>query len=118
MNFDKYKNNLPYPERVFLKCPGCGISFRENDKFCSQCGEDILSYYTGAKNAYNKLRDEYNVKNKELYEEFKKDALDEVGLSNHKNRDKIFDFAWKHGHSAGFYDVYFWLEELSELFED
>lgn len=46
---------------------------------------------------------------------FKKDALEHVGLSKHPKVEKIWIFAWEHGHSSGYDDVLNWLEELSDL---
>lgn len=46
---------------------------------------------------------------------FKADALEEVGLTNHPKADKAYELAWSRGHSSGFAEVLFELEELADL---
>lgn len=51
-----------------------------------------------------------------LQDIFKYDALAEVGLADHPNADKIYNYAWDKGHASGLLEVLQELEELSELF--
>ena len=50
-------------------------------------------------------------------EQFKIDALFHSNLLDHPKKDKIFDFVYKHGHSSGYYEIWYWLDELADLFE-
>jgi len=50
-----------------------------------------------------------------LKSEFVDDAIDYVGLTNHPKKNKIFGFAWGHGHADGYESVLSWLEEITDL---
>ena len=50
--------------------------------------------------------------------EFRKAALEEVGLTGHPKADKAYALAWLRGHSAGFCEVLSELDELAELLKD
>ena len=59
---------------------------------------------------------EYRAESKRLNDLFTHDALKDVGLKNHPNKDKIFDYAWERGHSCGLEEIYIELCELADLF--
>lgn len=118
MNFEKYKNNHIHPKRPSRSCNNCNSIFSLNDIFCSSCGFNVKDFYKKELAKYNELKKSYDGENRRVLEMFKNDALEEVGLWNHKNKDKIYDFAWEHGHSSGLYDVYYWLQEISILFDE
>jgi len=78
--------------------------------------------YADALEVYEKEMIEYQTKLTQIKDQehklllqFKKDALEEYGLSKHPKADAIFDFAKRHGHSDGLHSVCYWLEELAEL---
>jgi len=48
-------------------------------------------------------------------EEFRKDALEYVGLTGHPKADKAFDMAWDHCHSDGYSAVLYDLEIRADL---
>jgi len=64
---------------------------------------------------YQAKRAECLQEKRRLYEQFKQDALKDVGLANHPKRDLIFDRAWADGHAEGFYSVFNHLEYLAEF---
>jgi hypothetical protein len=49
-------------------------------------------------------------------EAFASIILEDVGLENHPNSDKIFEYVWEQGHSGGLYEVYMTLCDIAELF--
>lgn len=114
MNFEKYENTLKYPVKPQRICP-CGTPFNISANYCYNCGSDISLPYEKDLRVYygdmaNHTKEEYR-----LYNLFKEDALEEVGLSDHPKKDKAFAFAWEHGHSAGYPAVMVWLEELVDF---
>lgn len=115
MNFDDYENKLEYPKKPIKKCPNCNLSFKDIDNYCSACGQN-LKFYNDLLEEYRKKLQIYNKKSCDLHDKFKHDALDDVGLLEHPKANQIFSFAYEHGHSSGFHDVYYWLSELAELF--
>ena len=57
----------------------------------------------------------YNAEEKALYVKFKKDALQDVGLTGHAKAEAAFSLAWEYGHSSGYHEVYRYLCDLSDL---
>jgi hypothetical protein len=49
------------------------------------------------------------------HNQFRDDALSELGLKNHPKADVLFSKAWDLGHSSGFHEVWYYLQDLSEL---
>lgn len=98
MNFEDYNNPLPYPSRPAKNSVNLasGIYKKEHDKYLNEL-------------------DIYHKKDEELFDKFKKDALKEVGLLGHPKADKALKFAWEHGHSASYEEVYNWLVDVAEL---
>jgi hypothetical protein len=83
-----------------LWCPDCYKKHKEK-----QCqSEDIKERIFGG--YYNK---------KENYSKFKPDLLKDLGIENHKKANKLFTIAWSKYHSSGWYDVYCFAKELTEL---
>lgn len=127
----KYKTKLPYPTRP--EVPGKlkhqlkekdVVNFskiKEFDDFVEQTYKETsyeykdwkdykagLEKYRIAKEAY---REDQNLKE----EQFRQDALEECGLLNHPKALKAYSFAWEHGHSAGLYEIFYWLTEIADL---
>lgn len=75
-----------------------------------------LKAYESILPTYRELRDNWRAKDSELHSQFKKDALEEVGLTNHPKADKIYAFAYEEGHSCGLNEVWNYLQNLAELF--
>lgn len=115
MNYDNYKNKMPYPKKPSKKCPKCNISFEIDDNFCSNCGQELKNYFETCMKYYKEEQKNYKKKEIRLFELFKQDALEYVGLSNHPKKDKIFSFAWENGHSSGYRNVVAWLEEILDI---
>lgn len=63
-------------------------------------------------------RKEYKAEELRLLEEFKKDLLDEFGLTNHPKADKFWEIVWDMGHAYGLSDVYSYADQLYVLLED
>jgi len=64
---------------------------------------------------YRKAQREYREKENALVALFKKDLLEELGMTSHCKAEKLWDLAWEHGHSSGLGDVAIYAEEFSEL---
>ncbi len=57
---------------------------------------------------------DHRIRYKAFFDLCKKD----LGITDHPKADKLMDIAWSEGHSAGYYgyyDVYYFAEELVEL---
>jgi len=110
MDFDKYKNKENYPEKpkkpskISCKMP---TDWREYADRLESWDIEMVSYNANWK--------EYNKRSKELQNQFKIDALKDVGLEGHPNSEKVYNKAWEFGHSNGLESVYHYLVEFSEL---
>ena len=52
-----------------------------------------------------------------MVEEFRKDAMEALGLVGHDKADWMWDMAWKNGHMGGFEEVFFQLQDLAKMFK-
>ena len=110
MNFDEYKNTDEYPRKPHaptITSNATPDEYRKHAVALEQHATDLQVYR-------NEL-EKWNVKQAELETQFSIDALADVGLTDHPKADKCFSFAWEHGHSSGYHEVYYWLEEIAEL---
>ena len=103
------------PSAPTRHCPKCQKYFRQDDKFCSNCGENVRNEYNKKMIHFRAQIKRYNRQEQEIYNMFKKDALEWVGLSHHPKKNKIFAFAWDNEHDTGLYAVVELLEELEDL---
>jgi len=125
MDFDKYTQpNGSYPEKPKRICPGCELNLHNYFKtlgddlnFCTKCGYDVKEYFKNVFKAYHDKADAYNDKERELYINFKFDALTEVGLIDHPKADEIFDYVWDKCHSNGYSEAFNELDEIKHLFK-
>lgn len=114
MNYEKYQNKISYPEKP--KKPFIDSKIATPRMYREHAA--ALEFYEIEKEKYDEKRKAYDEEDYRLEQEFKKNALEEVGLTNHPKADKIYAYAWQEGHSSGFSEVFNTLLELSELFLD
>ena len=50
-----------------------------------------------------------------VHEEFRQDAMKELGIEGHDKADWMWSLAWKHGHLYGFKEVFFQLRDLTKM---
>ncbi len=115
MNIDKYKlSGSPgqCPVRPYPK-PDRNAKAKEYREYA-----DKLDKFDKDMEEFNRMIAERKRKFHELEDAFKKDALEELGLSNHPHADRIYAFAWENGHSSGLQEVWSCLQELKNLLED
>jgi hypothetical protein len=48
---------------------------------------------------------------------FQSDAMKALGLEDHPKADKIYELAYRWGHAYGVSEVWIYLQDISELFE-
>ena len=111
MNFEKYEVDIElpkYPKKHFLsKNP----TVEQARKYA-----DDLEIYNKQLAEYRKEQNRYNDRANELRELFFNDAFEELGINKENPKIGILKtMAWEHGHSSGYYEVFYWLEELSQL---
>lgn len=81
MNFNDYKNTLPYESK--------------------SKNEEVWKAYM--------------VEECRTYEQFIKDAKDELGITDNPKADMLMGKAWERGHSAGYSEVFGVAEDLVDL---
>lgn len=57
----------------------------------------------------------FHQEERRLKELFKKDLLEELGLTGHSKAQLLWEMAWDHGHADGLLDVVYWAEEFAKL---
>jgi hypothetical protein len=65
--------------------------------------------------AYKKHLKQYNEEQTKLYNEFKQDLFEELGITDNPKREKLFEKAWEKGHSDGYNSVLSEAESLVDL---
>jgi hypothetical protein len=111
MNYDNYKNTMPWPSAIKKpRLTSLSPTQEELDTY-TKLHEKYMSDIVES-DAQKKA---YRIHERILMNQFKKDLLDELGITGHPKADKLYDFAWEHGHSDGYASVYSWAEELVDL---
>lgn len=57
----------------------------------------------------------YRAEEVRLYNSFKEEALEDVGLENHPKKELIFSKAWADGHANGYHEVFVHLVDLTDF---
>ena len=83
---------------------------------------DFNSYENNLEFAYKKQDpdkyDKYYREETRLYNKFRSDLLESLGITNHQKADRLFSLAWELGHSSGYTEVYSYACELVELLDN
>lgn len=88
MNFDTYKNTLPFPSK-------------------SRYSDEQIKI----------KRQEYHAETCKLFEKFKQDLFEDLGIEANPKREKLFSIAYDLGHSSGYSEIYNYACELVSLIE-
>lgn len=56
-----------------------------------------------------------DMNNSRVIEEFKQDALNELGLFGHRYADEIYAAAWRRGYLGGFMEVFFHMKDVADV---
>jgi len=67
---------------------------------------------------FDKDRRAWRADQDRLTEQFRKDLLEECGVTNNPKADKAYGIAWDLGHSYGFCEVANYFYDLVELIKD
>lgn len=105
MNFDDYKVKTPYPSRDDYQI----------EEVVTRNGKIVSRKFISDLEAYNKARMDYCQKENELYSQFKNDLFEELGISNHPKREKLYSLASEYGASEGLNSVFSYAEDLVDL---
>ncbi len=113
MNFDYYKNTMPYPSKP--NKPHLNISHTSQDV---QQYAFALKQWESEMEIYRKEVDAYHKTDADLYVKFMQDMFNELDIAKNPKRDRLFSIAWDLGHSAGYSEVYNYASELVDLIRD
>ncbi len=113
MNWDKYN----VPKESFPDYPATPV--HPNNKAGSLVYKEYalaLERYEDALKIFEKKRNEYNLVEATLIEQFWQDAFKELNIPReHPKANLLRSKAWDHGHASGLEEVYCWLGEFWEL---
>lgn len=87
-----------------------GYSVSDAESFLQEMKE-----YEEKMMAYEKNLKAYKEDIAYLNNEFHEDLMDEYNLRDNPKEGKLFEIAYEHGHADGFYSVFCWYDELSQL---
>ncbi len=110
MNFEKYKNTLLFPKKPI------------KPKLAKDHNLDGLESYKVAFEAwqrdmerYDELLKEYRAESRMLQSQFRRDAIDEAGLTDHPKAEMAFNMALEFEPLEFIEDVFSYLDDLGEL---
>lgn len=107
---EHYDGKVPYPNYEEIRKCSCGNKRNEGDSFCSKCGKEIK---LDVKEEYNQKKQAYRDSINKGIEAFKKDVIEDVGLTEYECADRAYHLAWQDGHSDGFAEVLSHLEDIA-----
>lgn len=114
MNFDKYKVDFEfpdYPRKPYNPSLKKGATADQIRQYA-----DELEIYNKRIALYREAQYRYAAKSNELNELFFNDAFFELGIDeNHPKIDRLKSMAMEHGSAGGHSEIFYWLEELSQL---
>ena len=114
MQYSKYE----MPEGSYPKPPFKPHLEREHTVEQVEQYAKNLVVYEREKIVWEEERSKYHKKENLLREQFEKDALEEVGLTDHPKASRIFAYAYAEGHSDGYGDIFSVLSDIADLFLD
>lgn len=103
----------PKPIKPKRNCPECKTPFTSN--FCGNCGHPVLEWYNKNVERYTDDLAQYAKDKRELHELFKKDCLEDIGINNHPQGEKLFVLCYEKFKDNSLIDVYYNLLEFSEV---
>jgi hypothetical protein len=134
MNFDAYKNKLPYPSigdftTTFWYKNGKVVARRSANQtlptILDAYAVDSPSRLKGClsekvtdKDAFYKARQAYIDESNRLQGQFERDLLEDLGIAGHPKAKTLFTMAWERAHGDGFESVYTEADELADLIRD
>jgi hypothetical protein len=68
--------------------------------------------------SYNAHMKHYEEERVRLQEEFRKDLIEEYGMTGHPKADKLFNKSWDMGSSGGYEEIELYFQDLVELFDE
>lgn len=118
MNFESYKNKLPYPIKPgvaqCLQVNTHKMTLEEVLKQIDEWRECIILHYDLIDDC-KKKRKAYDTENARIYKQFKEDLFKELGITGHPKAETLFQKAWEQGHSAGYEEVFNYASDLVDL---
>ena len=133
MNFDDYKNTLPYPNKesfttIFFYKGGEKIGEIDGNALNSarmtvENIQKLVKPFDGAIRetivddvGFKAAREEYNAETSRLMEQFRLDTLEDLGLPDDVFTRKLLSLAWEDGHSGGLSEVYNHMIDFTDLY--
>lgn len=120
MNFDNYKNDVPYPRkadftvRYYYKGGQVIGKLLPNETPLISFNGCVTETVTD-NDAFYAARDVYSRRATELTEMFIRDILHDFGMADNEFTRRLYDVAYANGHSSGLASVYDCFSDLSSL---
>jgi hypothetical protein len=64
------------------------------------------------------LHKAYMLDSDKLDDQFKADALEELGVTRHPKAQRLYELAYEHGHAGGYSDIWTYLNDFADLIRD
>lgn len=133
MNFDKYVNTLPYPDRndytttFYYKAGKCvgqrigagAVTFPDGRSMMAVqvVPKDWVTEKVVDEAAFREGQERYIAEARRLEELFKADLFEEFGVSDNPKRELCYVIAYRSGHSHGYSEIYAEFSDIVELIQ-
>lgn len=120
MDFKKYENNMPYPDKANYTTIGYVDTRSDSVVYLGKKEVAPASYVKFKEDvnqeAYAVYRKKYYDYEAELHDQFFKDLLEDYGLDNNKFSQALLSIAWSEAHSEGLSAVSNYLGNICHLY--
>lgn len=120
MNFEKYANTVPYPNKkdftTYYHYKGGKLLGKTGSKY--PLAEGAVVETVVDEDSYEVARQAYYNEQSKANEMFFDDLAEELGITSHPKKGKFFSLCWYEGHSGGLSEVYNVACTWVELLED
>lgn len=127
MNFEKYKNTLPYPEAKDFTVK---YWYKQGQRIAKQVAGGDVQYEPGFSSEhlatavleratrdtdYKAAKTAYNAETSRLMQQFKADLFEDLGITDNPKANTLYSRAWDYGHSSGLREVHNYASDLVDL---
>lgn len=84
-----------------------------SEKLSANAYQNTLPY--ARRNADHEVHAAYQAEEARLHDEFRRDALAELEITDHPKADLLFSKAWEMGHAYGYSEVWSYMQDLVDL---
>ena len=115
MNFDDYKVKMDYPSRPTKP----SILRKSVEELTDEELANVIKikkHWASQQETYTKAVEAYRIAECNCMKQFRADLFQESRIDDRDVHDRIYSYAWEHGHSSGLEEVARIYDEIVDIF--